>query len=287
MRVDAISRAVRLLYILLLRENTRRRRPARAQNRRAINPPRRGGISRIHAKSYSFSAVFACRRCSKRIIIPVDSSSPFLFPPRFFSLPPTPPTPPLPLSGRRRDLALGSERKASPIFGAGRCLMHMQARIHYAGSALRGGGGGRKEGQGGRVGPGPHASANSRGMWCRPIVVEKRKMGQPANESSRETKESHSHELSPRHLGRVLGCAIGGSTSRPRLFVADVVRLGESFSGPRGIAAWRQRCATHTCTRGPTLRAAEDAAARNLALSDLSRSQQSLSLSLSLSLFLF
>jgi len=102
--------------------------------------------------------------------------------------------------------------------------------------------------------------------WCRPIVVEKRKMGQPANESSRETKESHSHELSPRHLGRVLGCAIGGSTSRPRLFVADVVRLGESFSGPRGIAAWRQCCATHTCTREPTLRAA-----RNLALSDLSR----------------
>lgn len=50
-------------------------------------------------------------------------------------------------------------------------------------------------------------------------------------------RASHSHELSPRHLGRVLGCAIGGSA-------IGVLRHGESFAGPRGAAAWRQRYAT-------------------------------------------
>jgi len=209
---------------------------------------------------------------TRRFLLPIPLSPSVLFAPPHPSHSPTPPVrSPARSRSRKREESLADFR-SRPVSHA-YASAHTLRRLSFAG-----GGGGRKEGQGGRVGPGPHASANSRGMWCRPIVVEKRKMGQPANESSRETKESHSHELSPRHLGRVLGCAIGGSTSRPRLFVADVVRLGESFSGPRGIAAWRQRCATHTCTRGPTLRAAEDAAARNLALSDLSRSQQSLSL---------
>jgi len=118
-----ISRAVRVLYILLLRENTRRCRPARAQNRRAINPR-----AAAESRGFTLRATVSRRICMAvqqahnytRRFLPIPLS------PSFFFLPMLSPRP---IAG---EISLGSERKASPIFGAGRCLMHMQARIHYA-----------------------------------------------------------------------------------------------------------------------------------------------------------
>lgn len=40
-------------------------------------------------------------------------------------------------------------------------------------------------------------------------------------------------------------CAIGGSISRPRLFLAGVVRLGESFSGPAALRPGARLRNTH------------------------------------------
>lgn len=57
------------------------------------------------------------------------------------------------------------------------------------------------------------------------------------------------------------------------LFLAGVVRLGESFSGPRGIAAWRQRCATYTRPAPfvQKIRAACEISRYNATLSNLPR----------------